>query len=878
MINFIKTIIYICFLFATGQLLAQKTITGVVNNYKQIPIENVSVVIKNIEGDILSYTYTDASGFFSIDNTLKKNTKFKLIAISLGYEEYTIDFNTELNKNLKNFNIILSEKPFELNEVVLTPDQKISSNSNTTTLKTKYFTDDSEQTVEDVLKKLPGVEVLEDGTIKAHGKFINKLLIEGDDVFANNYQILTKNLDAKSLSAVEIIDKFQDNPVLAKVMDSDMVALNLKLKEGFKNIWFGNTTLGAGTHKRAKLSLNLGLLRKKIKFFYFNDYNNLGIKASSQLDGAPASLNLSSFYQEQRIEPNIEPVYSIEKNESSLFHKGESTFNKAFMNSLGFVTKLTPNIELRGTGAFSVDDQNQQFFAQTIFNVDATPIQITERSNTTHIDKTAFGELELKYTGGTRSYLKNILVYNNKPEHLNNNIIFNDNNILQNLKQNNFSFYNHLNHSYALNRSNIVTNYIYLGKNKIEQNINLQSPVFNNLFAFPETYNINYITNSNFTVFGLSSSLLSKFDDFKTTAKIEYKSENEAQTNTFPDETTLDSLQNNLNYKTDALKIISSLSYALSKKVSLALEASLNHVNINIGNKQKQHWFFIPELRINLSKLKMGLLRMQYVNTFDLPESKYFLENFQLNSYRLFTQGTDRIELVKNKKISINYKLANKLESQALSIQVKHAVSAKNYSTTNKISEDIVYSNYNIFNGTSSFTCNIDFTSLYEKLNLSTNFKTNQAWATTPFQVNNQETKNLKNHLSSYLISGTTYFKFPLNFNFKINLNKNISKFNKINSVSRWENMALNFTYRINKTYLLALNNDLYVTDNNSYYFLNATINYQPKNSDFSYQIITNNLSNQKTFSNIVVNDYATFNSSINLLPRYILGTVKYRF
>ena len=180
-----------------------------------------------------------------------------------------------------------------------------------------------------------------------------------------------------------------------------MVALNLKLKDGFKNIWFGNTTWGIGTEKRVKLSANLGLLRKKIKFFYFGDYNNLGNKASDQLSGAPASLNLSSLYQEQKIEPKIEPLFSIEKNESNLFKDGQSTFNKAFMSSLGFVTKLSPNVELRGLGAFTRDNQNQPFFAETIFNVDTNPIIITENSETNHINKIASGELELKYTGGS---------------------------------------------------------------------------------------------------------------------------------------------------------------------------------------------------------------------------------------------------------------------------------------------------------------------------------------------------------------------------------------------------------------------------------------------------------------------------------------------
>ena len=309
MIRFSKFIFGVCCLLIST-IYAQNTVKGYVKNNNDKPIEGASVVItKIINGGIIAYSYTNEKGFFSINLDTNTLNNFKLKVTSLGYEGYSKLFDLNSKKKEYTFSIKLSEKSFELDEVVLESNQKISSNSNVTTLKTEYFTDKTEQTVEDVLKKLPGVEVLEDGSIMAHGKFISKLLIEGDDVFANDYQILSKNLDAKTLEAVEIIDEFQDNPVLAKVMDSDMVALNLKLKEGFKNIWFGNTTLGLGTEERITLSLNLGLLRKKIKFFYFNDYNNLGIKASSQLDGAPASLNLSSFYQEQRIEPNIQPLY-----------------------------------------------------------------------------------------------------------------------------------------------------------------------------------------------------------------------------------------------------------------------------------------------------------------------------------------------------------------------------------------------------------------------------------------------------------------------------------------------------------------------------------------------------------------------------------------
>src|SRR5690606_15905290 len=108
-------------------------------------------------------------------------------------------------------------------------------------------------------------------------------LIEGEDMFDKKYTMLSKNLDAKVLTRVEILEGFEDNPVLAKVLESGKVAINLVLKEEYKNIWFGNASLGLGTQERFKLASNIGLIKEKIKFFNFNDYNNLGFFAQEQL-------------------------------------------------------------------------------------------------------------------------------------------------------------------------------------------------------------------------------------------------------------------------------------------------------------------------------------------------------------------------------------------------------------------------------------------------------------------------------------------------------------------------------------------------------------------------------------------------------------------
>src|SRR5690606_28164776 len=211
---------------------------------------------------------------------------------------------------------------------------------------------------------------------------IDKLLIEGEDMFDKNYTMLSKNLDAKVLDAIQILDGFEDNPILAKAIESDKVALNLLLKENYKNIWFGNVSTGLGTENRIELASNIGLIKKNIKFFNFNNYNNLGKKASEQLEGAPSSMSTNGSFREEKIEFDIEPIYDIQNNDIPFFNEGQGTFNKAFIDALSFVTSLNSNLKIRGTGYFINDNQNQFFSSETTFNTGETPIFYSEYSNT----------------------------------------------------------------------------------------------------------------------------------------------------------------------------------------------------------------------------------------------------------------------------------------------------------------------------------------------------------------------------------------------------------------------------------------------------------------------------------------------------------------
>jgi hypothetical protein len=118
----------------------------------------------------------------------------------------------------------------------------------------------------------------------------------------------------------------------------------------------------------------------------------------------------------------------------------------------------------------------------------------------------------------------------------------------------------------------------------------------------------------------------------------------------------------------------------------------------------------------------------------------------------------------------------------------------------------------------------------------------------------------------------------PINFDFGANYYYSQSKFNEKITKNNIYDAFVNINYKISESCIGELNSTFYKTIGNNYGFINAIINYNPEKSKFSYRLILNNLSNENEFTNYSLNNYTSYKSRINLVPRYLLMTVKYRF
>jgi hypothetical protein len=446
------------------------------------------------------------------------------------------------------------------------------------------------------------------------------------------------------------------------------------------------------------------------------------------------------------------------------------------------------------------------------------------------------------------------------------------------------SIYNHLNYSYAINNKHVFNSYFYLGRNKTRQNIAIESPVLNDFFSASDDAVIYQNSANTANSYGLKSNLFSDWGNLEHRLDLGYESLNESRSNDFylensnTSNTEVDSLQNNLSFNQREISLKSKTSYSFSEKVKIGIGLSMNYIDIGIGEQDKNAWLFNPEIDVDLRKLKIGRFIFSYEKAYDLPESKVFLQNYQLINYRSFQRGLGELKFLEREVYKFNYRWANDLESQAISFRLKYDNYEDRFSTTNQISEDFSLSTFRLVDAGERFSASLDFTSYFENLNFSTNFKTSQNLSISPVALNSTEFNDLENYSSSYHFTASTYFNWPINFGFAFNFYNNESDFNGTISKTQWANESLELTYSISDEWHASVNNELYQIENNSSYFLGSTINYKPNNSDFSYRMVMHNLANERSFDTVMIDEFITYRSSIPLLSRYFFMEVKYRF
>lgn len=242
-----KTLIFLLFVLFSAPVFAQSytlemTLLGKEDN-APVQFATVSLHLKDSER-ANKYVLSNDQGVAVLEKVRKG--EYVLKAELLGYKPYSKTIKVEGDKNLGK---ILMEVDTQVLDAanVSAVGNPISIKKDTIEYNATSFRTTENDMLENLLKKLPGVEVASDGTVTANGQTINKITIDGKTFFLDDPQLATKNIPAKIVEKVKVVEKKSDQAAFTGIDDGEEeTIIDLSLKKGMMNGWFGNMQLGGG--------------------------------------------------------------------------------------------------------------------------------------------------------------------------------------------------------------------------------------------------------------------------------------------------------------------------------------------------------------------------------------------------------------------------------------------------------------------------------------------------------------------------------------------------------------------------------------------------------------------------------------------------------
>ncbi len=267
-----RKIILSLIIFFVGLSVKAQVKGTLIDSASKKPIENavIALVVKSNPTDT-SYTFTDDKGVFRFD--FVPSSPFSIVIRHLGYwpkarfvpvakSEKTIDVGSfSLAQDPK----LLAEVTVEAPAIVVKED---TIEYNASSFKVKEGA-----VVEDLIKKMPGIQVDKDGNVTAQGKAVTRVKVNGKDFFGGDVKTATKELPANIVDKIQIIDDYGDQATVSGIKDGDPdKVMNIQIKKDKNKGFFGRVTGGYGTDDRYQASLNGN---------YFNNNTQISVLANS---------------------------------------------------------------------------------------------------------------------------------------------------------------------------------------------------------------------------------------------------------------------------------------------------------------------------------------------------------------------------------------------------------------------------------------------------------------------------------------------------------------------------------------------------------------------------------------------------------------------
>jgi hypothetical protein len=814
-------------------------------------------------------------------------------------------------------NITLESGGIELEGVEIVREMPVSIKGDTIVYNADSFKSGTERKLEDVLKKLPGVEVNADGEIQVEGKNVGKLMIDGKDFFDGDTKLGVKNIPADAIDKIQVIRNYNDVSALKGLENGDEnIAMNIKLKKGKKNFWFGDVNAGGGTEKR-----NTRYVANPKLFYYSPKY----------------SVNLIANYNNIGELPfTVQDYFKFTGGFRGMMKKGGTNFNVS-SNDLGISTLRNNRAKEIETefGATNFSYNVTKAWSLSGFAIISKTITDTETaSQNNRID-------EVRNSTGTVINTLNTNQNTQETAHQKSNLgLFKLSSSYKPDAKLQFDYDVLLKNSKQDEDNNLLSELITTASNgtpPISNSQNITTFKEQNPLSLSQNMSL-YYTKSDKSVFDIEIQHLYQYED-------PFYNANLGQ-NPFP----ILGLQSQNRYNVNQNRFVKTNKMDAKIDYYYMLTPKSN-INFTFGNTYSfqnfnSHIFQIldngttndlndadknNDVSYSFNDAFLGLhfkfIKGKFTFNPGFSFHNYNTSNDQLNTkfndnfYRILPDVYALYQMKKAETLTYNYAVTNDFTD------INRIVSGYTFNNYNSLfrgnrtlenalsqSHSLRYFKYNMFNFENIFA-NVNYTK-----------RMNAVKSSADFSGINQVSTAINSNFADETLSGNASYgrSFARNYKASINLGLNWSKFNNIqNNVFRTtESLTQNYTVKLATNYKELPNLEIgysittndysgtkFLTErpsakidyfflesfsfvaeyeyyhytnnkktvNNEYDFLSSSLIYQKtKDSKFEYKISATNLLNTQTLNDDSFTQFATRTSQYTVQPRYIIFGLKY--
>ena len=853
---------------------SQTVISGHLKDTAGEPLPNISVML-HVAGSnlIMAYGFSDIDGYYEIKADITSDS-LDIKTNSSFYEKKTL----RISNASQTIDLVLEETVFELKGVTVMA-RPIEKTNDTIEYFVDSFAGQEDKSIEDVLRKMPGIEIENNGQILYQGLPIQKFYVEGMDLMDGKYTAISKNMPHQSVASVEIYENHQPIALLQDRVETERASLNIKLS---KNVTVtGSGELGIGASPL--------LWNANITPMLFSDKMQMVASLQSNNIGNDLLNNNLNYYSQNNAEqePEAGEEISIQTASPPMINKNRYLNNTTHHANFNILAPISKTTQMRINLSYINDLQKQNSSQLNTYFLPDDTISYTEKISNKIYDSYLKGDIAID-RNDKKAYLKDKISFSKRWNKSYGYVLNNEENVNQLLDNNAMSVSNDMRVIFPVGK-HLLDFTSYNHYDNLPETLEVEPGVFEELFNVGKPYSqISQKFNRDRFFTNESISGIFVFGNLIMSTKVGISHyQNKVKTNLsilYHDNLTgITSYSNNINHTYTKPYINTHFEYNLKKATfTLNMPITLEHA-ITDNQKEKQQLtklFFNPILSLKYTFNNMFKLTAYGIYEQNIDNFENYYDNFVLTNYQNLC--TMSAPLSVSDMIRANVRLTFNQPFYSVNSNLSYTYQRRN--------SDYIYK-YSIAENGASFLQMVDSpnTTDYHMMNFNVKKFISAIKTTIGVKANFShvrrhnilngvltENTNLTSGISPNAIISISHWA---HLNYTLNYN-NIKSFSDNTKQSDFNYVHHYLTLGVfpHRDHLISFDSEIYSHQGKEYVYFDVSYQYSIPKHGLDFELKCTNIFNNKSYVSYYSGAFSIVESIYEIRPMEIFCSVKFRF